>query len=176
MIGAMVALYGDRRADRRQHRAARRSSIVLAGLLAAIPVCMGVGYTLERVAYRPLRRAPRLAPLITAIGLSIILQHLALIIWSRNPMPYPQIIKTVSYHITRQPDGATITNVQIAIIVGLVGDDGRPAAARLQDQARHRDARDVAEPAGRGPDGHRHQHGDLADVRHRRRAWARWPA
>jgi branched-chain amino acid transport system permease protein len=31
------------------------------GLLAAIPVCMAVGYTLERVAYRPLRRAPRLA-------------------------------------------------------------------------------------------------------------------
>ena len=45
-----------------------------------------VGYTLERVAYRPLRRAPRLAPLITAIGLSIILQHLAMIIWSRNPL------------------------------------------------------------------------------------------
>ncbi len=92
--------------------------IVLLGLLAAIPVCMGVGYTLERVAYRPLRRAPRLAPLITAIGLSIILQHLALIIWSRNPLPYPQIIKTVSYHITSTPDGATITNVQVAIIAG----------------------------------------------------------
>jgi branched-chain amino acid transport system permease protein len=93
-------------------------AIVLLGLLAAIPVCMGVGYTLERVAYRPLRRAPRLAPLITAIGLSIILQHLALIIWSRNPLPYPQIIHTVSYHITATPDGATITNVQVAIIAG----------------------------------------------------------
>ena len=92
--------------------------IVLLGLLAAIPACMGVGYTLERVAYRPLRRAPRLAPLITAIGLSIILQHLALIIWSRNPLPYPQIIKTVPYHFTASPDGPTITNVQIAIIAG----------------------------------------------------------
>src|SRR5512145_2638141 len=40
-------------------------AILLVGALAAIPVCMGVGYTLERVAYRPLRRAPRLAPLIT---------------------------------------------------------------------------------------------------------------
>jgi branched-chain amino acid transport system permease protein len=93
-------------------------AIVLLGLLAAIPVCMGVGYTLERVAYRPLRRAPRLAPLITAIGLSIILQHLALIIWSRNPLPYPQIMTTISYHITSTPDGATITNVQVAIIAG----------------------------------------------------------
>jgi len=92
--------------------------IVLCGLLVAIPVCMGVGYTLERVAYRPLRRAPRLAPLITAIGLSIILQHLALIVWSRNPLSYPQIIATVPYHITGNPDGATITNVQVAIILG----------------------------------------------------------
>src|SRR4249919_3362583 len=91
-------------------------AIVLLGLLAAIPVCMGVGYTLERVAYRPLRRAPRLAPLITAIGLSIILQHLALIIWSRNPLPYPQVVPTVSYHLTGNADGAIITNVQIAIM------------------------------------------------------------
>ena len=86
-------------------------------VLAAIPVCMAIGFTLERVAYRPLRRAPRLAPLITAIGLSIILQHLALIIWSRNPLPYPQVVQTVSYHLTGNSDGATITNIQIAIMV-----------------------------------------------------------
>ena len=94
--------------------------IVAAGVVAAVVVCMAVGYTLERTAYRPLRRAPRLAPLITAIGLSIILQNLALIIWSRNPLPYPQIIATVPYHITGNPDGATITNVQVAIIVASV--------------------------------------------------------
>jgi branched-chain amino acid transport system permease protein len=94
--------------------------IVAAGIVAAVPACMAVGFTLERVAYRPLRRAPRLAPLITAIGLSIILQNLALIIWSRNPLPYPQVVKTVSYHVTGNPDGATITNVQIGIIVGSV--------------------------------------------------------
>jgi branched-chain amino acid transport system permease protein len=90
--------------------------VVLIGALVAIPVCMAVGYTLERVAYRPLRRAPRLAPLITAIGLSIILQHLAMIIWSRNPLPYPQIVQSVTYHVTGHAGGATITNVQIAII------------------------------------------------------------
>ncbi len=95
-------------------------AIVLIGALLAIPVCMAVGYTLERVAYRPLRRAPRLAPLITAIGLSIVLQNLALIIWSRNPLPYPQIIEIVPYHITSNPNGARITNVQIAIIFASV--------------------------------------------------------
>jgi branched-chain amino acid transport system permease protein len=95
-------------------------AIVLIGTLAAIPVCMAVGYTLERVAYRPLRTAPRLAPLITAIGLSIILQHLAMIIWSRNPLAYPQIIRTAAYHLTDNPNGATITNVQVVIIAASV--------------------------------------------------------
>ena len=92
--------------------------VVVVGALAAIPVCMAVGYALERVAYRPLRRAPRLAPLITAIGLSIVLQHVALMIFSRNPLVYPQIVDIVSYHVTDNPDGARITNVQIAIIGG----------------------------------------------------------
>jgi len=92
-------------------------AIVLLGAMAAIPVCMAIGYTLERTAYRPLRNAPRLAPLITAIGLSIILQHLAMLVWSRNPLSYPQIIKQIPIHLTGNPDGATITNVQVAIIV-----------------------------------------------------------
>src|SRR6202158_1997176 len=52
--------------------------IVLAGILVASAVCLLVGYTMERIAHRPLRGAPRLAPLITAIAISIILQHLAL--------------------------------------------------------------------------------------------------
>ena len=86
--------------------------VVLAGTACAIPVCMIVGYAMERLAYRPLRGAPRLAPLITAIGLSIILQHLALLVWSRNVLAFPQIIRTTSYPIA----GATITNVQIAIL------------------------------------------------------------
>jgi branched-chain amino acid transport system permease protein len=86
--------------------------IVLVAAGCAIPVCMFLGYAMERVAYRPLRNAPRLAPLITAIGISIILQHFAMMIWSRNPLAFPQIIKVQSYSI----GGATITGVQIAII------------------------------------------------------------
>ena len=86
--------------------------IVLLATACAVPICMLLGYAMERLAYRPLRRAPRLAPLITAIGVSIILQHLALLVWTRNNLAFPQIIKTVSYSI----GGATITNVQIAIM------------------------------------------------------------
>src|SRR5947207_6578801 len=87
-------------------------AIVLVAAGCAIPVCMLVGYAMERLAYRPLRGAPRLAPLITAIGVSIILQHLAMMIWSRNPLAFPQILKVESYHFA----GATITSVQIAIL------------------------------------------------------------
>src|SRR4051812_9966877 len=86
--------------------------VVALGTAAAVPVCMLVGYAMERLAYRPLRRAPRLAPLITAIGISIVLQHLAMLVWSRNVLAFPQIIKVSSYSI----GGASITNVQITII------------------------------------------------------------
>jgi len=54
-------------------------------------VCCGIiGVLLDIVAYRPLRKAPRLAPLITAIGMSIFLQNLAMIIWGSRPKPFPQ--------------------------------------------------------------------------------------
>ena len=86
--------------------------VVLIGMGCAIPVCMLVGYAMERLAYRPLRRAPRLAPLITAIGVSIILQHLAMLVWSRNVLAFPQIIPIQTYTVL----GATVTQVQIAIV------------------------------------------------------------
>jgi branched-chain amino acid transport system permease protein len=87
-------------------------AVVAIGTLCAIPVCMLVGYAMEKLAYRPLRRAPRLAPLITAIGVSIILQHLAMVVWSRNILAFPQIIQLSTYNVY----GATISSVQIAII------------------------------------------------------------
>jgi branched-chain amino acid transport system permease protein len=87
-------------------------AVVLIGTACAIPVCMAVGYAMERLAYRPLRGAPRLAPLITAIGVSILLQHLAMLVWSRNVLAFPQIIRNTTYTL----GGALITNVQIAII------------------------------------------------------------
>ena len=87
-------------------------AIVLLGAGCAIPVCMLAGYALERFAYRPLRHAPRLAPLITAIGASIVLQQIAMMVWSRNPLAFPQIMPNPVFPIA----GATITLVQIAII------------------------------------------------------------
>ena len=94
--------------------------VVGAGVAAAVPVCMAVGYVVERVAYRPLRNAPRLAPLITAIGVSIVLQHLALLVWSRNFIAFPQIIELKLYHLGTSEHAAAISNVQIAIILASV--------------------------------------------------------
>src|SRR5438067_5644424 len=95
-------------------------AVVLIGTACAIPVCMLVGYAMERLAYRPLRHAPRLAPLITAIGVSIILQHLALLVWSRNIIAFPQIIELELYHFGNTDASAAISNVQIVIIIASV--------------------------------------------------------
>lgn len=92
-------------------------AILTIAVLAAIPACMALGYAVERVAYRPLRSAPRLAPLITAIGVSMILQHLALLVWGRDYIRFPQVIPTRSYALSASETAATITNVQIAIMV-----------------------------------------------------------
>jgi branched-chain amino acid transport system permease protein len=67
-------------------------AIAALGLLVAIPVCMLLGYTIERVAYRPLRAAPRLTPLFTAIGVSIVLQNVAMIVWGRNYHSVPALL------------------------------------------------------------------------------------
>jgi branched-chain amino acid transport system permease protein len=86
---------------------------VLGALLVAIPACMALGYLLERFAYRPLRRAPRLAPLISAIGMSIVLQHIAMMFWGRSPQAFPQLLPTTTYDIA----GASISSLQLAIIL-----------------------------------------------------------
>ncbi|USX28159.1 branched-chain amino acid ABC transporter permease [Oxalobacteraceae bacterium OTU3CINTB1] len=79
----------------------------------AIPVCIIVNVIIERVAYRRLRNAPRLAPLITAIGVSILLQTFAMMIWTRNPLPFPQLLSSEPVVI----GGALISQTQILLLV-----------------------------------------------------------
>ena len=61
----------------------------LAGVLLAMVVCTVLGMVIERLAYKPLRQAPSLAVLITAIGVSYFLQNAALLLWSSNPKVFP---------------------------------------------------------------------------------------
>jgi branched-chain amino acid transport system permease protein len=86
---------------------------VIIAILGAIPVCMLVNVVIERVAYRKLRNAPRLAPLITAIGVSILLQVFAQIIWGRSPIPFPSVMSTTPIEI----GGAVISQTQIMLLI-----------------------------------------------------------
>ena len=86
---------------------------MLLAVLGAIPVCIIVSILIERIAYRRLRNAPRLAPLITAIGMSILLQTLAMMIWGRNPLPFPQVLPVEPIHIL----GALITPTQVLLLL-----------------------------------------------------------
>lgn len=61
-------------------------------LMIAMAVCALLAMAVERFAYRRLRNAPRLAPLISGIGVSVLLQTVAMIIWTRNPLMFPQIL------------------------------------------------------------------------------------
>ena len=77
-------------------------------------VCAALSYTIERVAYRPLRNAPRLAPLISAIGMSVLLQTIAMMVWSRDPLMYPQLLPSLPIQLFNS--AVTITGKELIII------------------------------------------------------------
>ncbi|WP_375213424.1 branched-chain amino acid ABC transporter permease [Aquabacterium sp.] len=81
-------------------------------LLAAMAVCMALNFLIEKLAYRPLRNAPRLAPLITAMGMSLLLQTLAMILWKPDYKPYPILLPDEPWEVM----GATINLVQVLIL------------------------------------------------------------
>ncbi|MDZ4189298.1 MAG: branched-chain amino acid ABC transporter permease [Hydrogenophaga sp.] len=86
--------------------------ILLMATIIAMVVCAALNFTIEKLAYRPLRNSPRLAPLITAIGMSILLQTIAMIIWKPNPKPYPSMLSSEPIQI----GGAVISLTQIVIL------------------------------------------------------------
>src|SRR3970040_2132157 len=87
--------------------------IAALGLLIAMPVCMALRYAIQRVAYRPLRAAPRLAALITAIGVSIVLQNAAMIVWGRQYTAFPALLPAAPHPLA----GATVSDPQIFIVL-----------------------------------------------------------
>jgi branched-chain amino acid transport system permease protein len=80
----------------------------------SIIVCAALNFTIEKVAYRPLRNAPRLAPLITAMGMSLLLQTIAMIIWKPNPKPFPILLPDAPFFLWE--DGPVISVVQLLIL------------------------------------------------------------
>jgi branched-chain amino acid transport system permease protein len=86
--------------------------LLLVALVISCVVAAALNFAIEKVAYRPLRNSPKLAPLITAIGMSILLQTLAMIIFKPNYKPYPTLLPPVPIQFL----GAVITTTQIMIL------------------------------------------------------------
>nr|MBP9686151.1 branched-chain amino acid ABC transporter permease [Rhodoferax sp.] len=86
--------------------------ILLLSLVIACVVAACLNFVIEKVAYRPLRNSPKLAPLITAIGVSILLQTLAMIIWKPNYKPFPTLLPSTPMEVA----GAVITPTQVLIL------------------------------------------------------------
>ncbi len=88
-------------------------SILIVTFLGSMLICAVLGVVIERVAYRPLRNAPRLAPLISAIGVSLILEDLGKLWKGVTFVSFPQIFPQITYHL----GPVTISSVNILVIV-----------------------------------------------------------
>ena len=90
----------------------------LVGVLLAMVVCTVLGMVIERLAYKPLRQAPSLAVLITAIGVSYFLQNSALLLWKSDPKVFTSVVGTGSVKLF---DGQlTVTHVAIVTVLACV--------------------------------------------------------
>ncbi len=89
-------------------------------IVAAMAVCTVLGVIIERLAYKPLRQATSLAVLITAIGMSYLLQNIALLVWGANPKGFPSVVGLGSLSLL---DGRliitseTIVTIAVCIII-----------------------------------------------------------
>jgi branched-chain amino acid transport system permease protein len=110
MVGALVALT----VAQALAAAGLPAPLVLAlATLTSMLVCVALGVSIERVAYRPLRRAPRLAPLITAIGISVLLQYSAALVWGKQYISMPELISTGTIRLA----GAQFSGMQAFIFL-----------------------------------------------------------
>jgi branched-chain amino acid transport system permease protein len=116
MLGSFVGYYAGRWAQAHgTDRAGTLTSWVLAGaiMLLSMILCAGVGYLIERVAYRPLRNAPRIASLITAIGVSFLLEYGGQFVFGPDPKFFPTLVEK---HLI-QFGTITTTNYQIIVLI-----------------------------------------------------------
>ncbi|TDR32026.1 branched-chain amino acid ABC transporter permease [Hydromonas duriensis] len=112
MIGAMVAVT----VSTLLIKAGLPIAVVLIiTMLVAMLVCMVVSFLMEKIAYRPLRNAPKLAPLITAIGMSFLLQAIAMLVWGLEHRPMPELLP--SQRIVLFNDvGVTMREIVIVVL------------------------------------------------------------
>lgn len=83
-------------------------------LILAMVVAGAAGMLIERLAYRPLRNAPKIAVLITAIGVSYFLEYSGMLLFSPQPRTFPNVFTATTYHI-----GPFVVNSQQIIILAV---------------------------------------------------------
>ena len=88
-------------------------------IIGAMAVCVVCGVLIERVAYKPLRSSPRISSLITAIGVSYLLQNLAQLIFSPTPRPFPTVFQ-VKPLVVGELSISFVTILTLAVSVGLM--------------------------------------------------------
>lgn len=116
------------------------AAVVLA-LVVAMLGCGILGVVIERLAYRPLRSAPRLAPLVTAIGVSFILENGMQVWQGGGTKPFPPLIPRTNFYVAGTPVSTSVFIVVISALVLMVGLDtlvnrtriGRAMRATAQD-------------------------------------------
>jgi len=92
-------------------------SIVIIAGIAAVVWASSYGYTIEKIAYKPLRHAPRLSPLISAIGMSIFLQNYVLLAQTSDFLPFPMLIPDFAF---MEPVAHIVGSTDLVILVTTV--------------------------------------------------------
>jgi branched-chain amino acid transport system permease protein len=82
-------------------------------LLLAMALCAFTGFLLERFAYRPLRRAPRLNVLITAIGVSLFIENAGQLVFGKNVVQFPQLLAEHTFSVA----GVNVRSVEVIAVV-----------------------------------------------------------
>ena len=141
-------------------------------ILAAMAGCAVLGVVIERFAYRPLRDAPRIAPLISALGVSFFLANSMQLLFGAQPRNYDTFSLSNGALYLR---GIDIGNVRVPLLANhhdrlrLRADD-RPLVPRQSNPDRQGHAGHVVRPRGGGDDGDRHRSRDRVHLRPRLRA------
>jgi len=110
MLGAFAGYYLANALDLDAHPSVLMAVLVTIGAMA---ICAGIGMLIERLAYRPVRHHSRLTSLITAIGVSLLLEYGGQVVFGATPRFFPQMIRSETYAV----GGLQITNQSLLIIV-----------------------------------------------------------
>ena len=110
MVGAYVGVFAGAALGVTSSYAGPSSpGATLASIAAAMAACALLGMVIERLAYRPIRKAPKLTPLVTAIGVSMLLQNVSMLAFTATPRGFPPLLRATNVGV----GGVEVTSVKL---------------------------------------------------------------